>query len=97
MKVAATGGRWKGDLPHDGSAQTSSGANASDRLDHVLRQARAGERRRTRERLEAEAGKRPKRKRRPPPKWTYTVKIGRNDPCPCGSGKKFKRCCIGKT
>ena len=20
--------------------------------------------------------------------------IGRNDPCPCGSGKKFKRCCI---
>lgn len=19
---------------------------------------------------------------------------GRNDPCPCGSGKKFKRCCI---
>ena len=23
-------------------------------------------------------------------------KIGRNDPCPCGSGKKFKRCCIKK-
>jgi len=22
-------------------------------------------------------------------------KIGRNDPCPCGSGKKFKRCCGG--
>jgi SEC-C motif len=22
--------------------------------------------------------------------------IGRNDPCPCGSGKKFKRCCLGK-
>jgi hypothetical protein len=21
---------------------------------------------------------------------------GRNDPCPCGSGKKFKKCCIGK-
>ena len=20
----------------------------------------------------------------------------RNDPCPCGSGKKFKNCCIGK-
>ena len=20
-------------------------------------------------------------------------KIGRNDPCPCGSGKKFKQCC----
>ncbi len=23
-------------------------------------------------------------------------KIGRNDPCPCGSGKKFKKCCINK-
>ena len=22
-------------------------------------------------------------------------KIGRNDPCPCGSGKKYKRCCLG--
>jgi uncharacterized protein len=21
-------------------------------------------------------------------------RIGRNDPCPCGSGKKFKRCCL---
>jgi hypothetical protein len=20
-------------------------------------------------------------------------KVGRNEPCPCGSGKKFKRCC----
>lgn len=24
------------------------------------------------------------------------VKIGRNEPCPCGSGKKFKRCHIDK-
>lgn len=23
-------------------------------------------------------------------------KIGRNDPCPCGSGKKYKKCCIDK-
>ena len=23
-------------------------------------------------------------------------KIGRNEPCPCGSGKKYKKCCIGK-
>lgn len=22
------------------------------------------------------------------------VKVGRNDPCPCGSGKKYKKCCI---
>lgn len=25
-----------------------------------------------------------------------TPGIGRNDPCPCGSGKKFKQCCLGK-
>ena len=23
-----------------------------------------------------------------------TSKIGRNDPCPCGSGKKYKKCCL---
>lgn len=23
-------------------------------------------------------------------------KVGRNDPCPCGSGKKYKACCIDK-
>jgi len=23
-------------------------------------------------------------------------KIGRNEPCPCGSGKKYKRCCLAK-
>jgi len=24
------------------------------------------------------------------------AKPGRNDPCPCGSGKKYKHCCLGK-
>jgi SEC-C motif-containing protein len=42
--------------------------------------------------------------------WTYTrplregpapvrhaaAKVGRNDPCPCGSGKKYKQCCLAK-
>jgi len=23
-------------------------------------------------------------------------KVGRNDPCPCGSGKKYKKCCMAK-
>ncbi|NLA88007.1 MAG: hypothetical protein GX847_12155 [Clostridiales bacterium] len=23
----------------------------------------------------------------------HVVKIGRNEPCPCGSGKKYKKCC----
>ncbi len=31
--------------------------------------------------------------------WTEALKpptaqVGRNDPCPCGSGKKFKKCCL---
>lgn len=25
-----------------------------------------------------------------------SMEAGRNDPCPCGSGKKFKKCCMGK-
>jgi methionyl aminopeptidase len=26
-----------------------------------------------------------------------TVKVGRNDPCPCGSGLKYKKCCLGES
>lgn len=26
----------------------------------------------------------------------HREKTGRNDPCPCGSGKKFKKCCLGR-
>ena len=29
----------------------------------------------------------------PPKTITSEEKIGRNDPCPCGSGKKYKKCC----
>jgi len=28
-----------------------------------------------------------------PPQIVKSEKIGRNDPCPCGSGKKYKKCC----
>ena len=33
---------------------------------------------------------------RPPMSSAYErrPKVGRNDPCPCGSGKKFKKCCL---
>ena len=27
-----------------------------------------------------------------PPTKREADKVGRNDPCPCGSGKKYKRC-----
>lgn len=34
----------------------------------------------------------------PPPDSIHRDKpdIGRNDPCPCGSGKKYKQCCLKK-
>ena len=28
--------------------------------------------------------------------YNKRMKIGRNDPCPCGSGKKYKKCHIGE-
>src|SRR6266511_1481197 len=30
------------------------------------------------------------------PRVAAGVKVGRNDPCPCGSGKKYKKCCLLK-
>jgi hypothetical protein len=35
---------------------------------------------------------------RPPPSAPRQAgaKVGRNEACPCGSGKKFKRCCLSK-
>jgi preprotein translocase subunit SecA len=30
---------------------------------------------------------------RPIPRTASGEKVGRNDPCPCGSGKKYKKCC----
>ena len=39
----------------------------------------------------------PPRPAGPPPRPSGAAapssKVGRNDPCPCGSGKKYKRCC----
>jgi hypothetical protein len=32
----------------------------------------------------------------PPFEKTMQPKVNRNDPCPCGSGKKFKKCCLQK-
>jgi SEC-C motif-containing protein len=32
----------------------------------------------------------------PAPFKSVAPKAGRNDPCPCGSGKKYKHCCLAK-
>jgi hypothetical protein len=48
------------------------------------------------------SGRAPSRLRPPgrqtgrPPRIGHTGRVGRNDPCPCGSGKKFKNCCYGR-
>jgi SEC-C motif len=36
----------------------------------------------------------PRLAQRPPRSREGRAKVGRNDPCPCGSGKKFKSCCM---
>ncbi len=33
---------------------------------------------------------------KPEPIRHHQARVGRNDPCPCGSGKKFKNCCMRK-
>ncbi|MFI5381502.1 MAG: DUF1186 domain-containing protein [Tepidisphaerales bacterium] len=32
----------------------------------------------------------------PPSPLAASKRVGRNDPCPCGSGKKYKKCCLDK-
>ncbi len=43
--------------------------------------------------LAGEQGSEPPKKK---PKKREFKKVGRNDPCPCGSGKKYKKCCWEK-
>ncbi len=45
---------------------------------------------------EGPSGKRGRRAGPKVEKRRASTKIGRNDPCPCGSGKKYKKCCLGK-
>jgi len=43
--------------------------------------------------LKMEVARREERRTPPPTVGMKKAKIGRNDPCPCGSGKKYKNCC----
>lgn len=54
------------------------------RIDHNFVMRHAG--------LRIPAYKKMMRKAREPKTVTDVVKVGRNDPCPCESGKKFKYC-----
>ena len=35
--------------------------------------------------------------KKPEPIRYQAQRVGRNDPCPCNSGKKFKSCCMRKS
>jgi len=43
--------------------------------------------------LQKEESKKPVVQEQPQPPKASGPKVGRNDPCPCGSGKKYKKCC----
>ena len=47
---------------------------------------------------EAALAKAKEERRKDPGKYQITADetVGRNDPCPCGSGKKYKKCCGAK-
>jgi preprotein translocase subunit SecA len=45
---------------------------------------------------EARGGEAPGAPSRTEPRTASGQKVGRNDPCPCGSGKKYKKCCLLK-
>lgn len=45
---------------------------------------------------QAQAQAQARMQRPAPPSPAPDAQPGRNDPCPCGSGKKYKRCCMGK-
>ncbi len=72
-----------------------------DRFEKKKEQGRLGDLRRknmTKEEIEAEEAaiaKAKEERKKDPDKYQLHADedVGRNDPCPCGSGKKYKKCC----
>ena len=86
-------GRWQireqGRLPVDGAAMM---AELLRRYDVV---SRFGKRHRTLRAMYRNFRRRIGRSATPPGvSLARSAKAGRNDPCPCGSGKKYKKCCL---
>jgi preprotein translocase subunit SecA len=80
------GSRWKLDraqsIHHSAESQLSAAVSASG----GIRQAQDA----------AIAGSQVSTEKKREPVRNVGKKVGRNDPCPCGSGKKFKACCMRK-
>ncbi len=79
-KTVIKGGQGRKDEYKDTQAQAQAQAQA--------RQAQGGE-------MPKQAPK-PQDDRKPETFRREMPKVGRNDPCPCGSGKKYKNCCMKK-
>jgi len=90
------------------AAATLTGVSFAELKDWKAAAKRAGEdHRQRRKMLFAPAPKRQPRQQ-PPPTFSKLInpapvtpitrkkEVGRNDPCPCGSGRKFKKCCMNK-
>ncbi|MDR2036951.1 MAG: SEC-C domain-containing protein, partial [Bacteroidales bacterium] len=68
-------------------------AQTPRRLDMSRMQARKSEFARGASRQQQPGMEDTREKQRPQPLVKTEKKVGRNDPCPCGSGKKYKNCC----
>jgi preprotein translocase subunit SecA len=73
------------------AAVASAAARASNEPQHLPAVAREIERRQQRQQKDLQYQTGPAQAEAPKPVRTG-AKVGRNDPCPCGSGKKYKKC-----
>jgi preprotein translocase subunit SecA len=77
--------------PRADSAVASAAARASEQPQHLPAVAREIERRQQRQQRDLQYQTGPAQAEAPKP-VRAGAKVGRNDPCPCGSGKKYKKC-----
>ncbi|MFZ5365404.1 MAG: preprotein translocase subunit SecA [Patescibacteria group bacterium] len=78
MRAGTRGIMDRDNATYDAPAKDSSAAALKNRMGDPYQQAKRQEVRAAGDRVKDASGK----------------KVGRNDPCPCGSGKKYKKCCI---
>ena len=83
------GARWQLDraqtIHHSAQSEVSTGATPAAAAGSIRSQQEAGI-----------AASQRSVERKAEPVRNVGKKVGRNDPCPCGSGKKFKACCMRK-
>jgi preprotein translocase subunit SecA len=78
-------------LPPQAAAAAAASARASEPPEHLPAFARDMERRHERQQRDLQYQTGPAQAEAPKP-VRAGAKVGRNDPCPCGSGKKYKKC-----